>query len=265
MVTVSGANRQVSGDRDQRVAIVTGGGTGIGRATSLLLAQSVATAVVVTYSQSSDAAEEVVSLLKEMGCDAISYKADVTSEDAIAAMIAECLKRWGQIDILINNAGTTEFIPFDDLDAAASAWDRIHEVNVQGTFRCTRLAAEHLRKSRGVIVNVGSIAGIRASGSSLPYSVSKAAVHHLTRGLAVALAPQVRVNAIAPGTVDTRWYRGVAGDDEADRDAAAVTAKTPLHGIATPEQCAQAIVGLINSEWVTGEIVVVDGGRSLQY
>lgn len=252
-------------DLDQQVAIVTGGGTGIGRATAILLAHSGLKGVLVTYSRSRAESEAVVAELQQIGCDASLCRADVTSEDDVENLVHKCVSRWGRLDILVNNAGTTEFIPFDDLDAAARAWSRIHDVNVGGTFRCTRIAAPYLREQAGVVINVGSIAGLRASGSSLPYSVSKAAVHHLTRGLAVALAPRVRVNAIAPGTVNTRWYRSTAGDTAADQDATAVSAVTPLRGIASPEHCAQAICALVTSEWVTGEVVVVDGGRSLRY
>lgn len=249
-----------------KVCLVTGGGTGIGRAVAELFAELGAAGVVVTYTNSRDEAEAAASDLAARGCASIARRADVRDEAAVAAVLDETIDRWGRLDVLVNNAGTTALIPFRDLDAVDDeTWHDILDVNLLGTFRCSRLAAPHLREAKGAIVNVGSTAGVRASGSSLPYAVSKAAVHHLTRCLAVSMAPEVRVNAVAPGTVSTRWYRRLAGDDEAERAEADAASRAPLGGVATPSDCARAVVGLLASDWVTGEVVLVDGGTHLLY
>ncbi len=253
-------------DLNGRVAIVTGGGTGIGRAICEALARAGVQGLVVNYSRSADEAEAAAAGLSGLGADALAVRADVTDEDAVAEMVGRAVDRWGRLDILVNNAGTTRFIPFPDLDAATDeVWDELFAINVKGAFRCVRLAAPHLRRQRGAVINLGSTAGLRGSGSSLPYAVSKAAVHHLTRTLAVALAPEVRVNAIAPGTVATNWYRGRFGDEKADAAERAVTETTPLRGVASAEDCAAAVIALLASDWVTGQVLVVDGGKHLTY
>ncbi|HZU17901.1 MAG TPA: SDR family oxidoreductase [Candidatus Dormibacteraeota bacterium] len=253
-------------DLNGRVAIVTGGGTGIGRAVCQALAAAGAAAIVVNYAHSQQEAQATAECLSGLGCEGLAWRADVTSETEVARMVDEAIRRWRRLDILINCAGTTRIIDFKDLDAATDEiWDEVLEVNVKGAFRCVRLAAPHLRSTRGAIVNVGSTAGIRASGSSIPYAVSKAALHHLTRTLALALAPHVRANAIAPGTTRTRWYRSRIGDREADDEEQAASEATPLQGVASPADCAHMVIALLSSDWVTGQVVVVDGGRHLRY
>ena len=249
-----------------RVAIVTGGATGIGRAVCESLVRAGARAVVVNYSRSRDEAEETAAAVRELGAQAVASQANVADEEQVRAMVADTLERFGHLDILVNNAGTTRFIPHPDLDALTDeVWDQIFSVNLKGTFYCSRAAGSELRRSRGAIVNVASIAGIRASGSSIPYGVSKAGVMQLTRGLAVALAPEVRVNAVAPGLVATRWFRQSWGDDRADEQEREMEAGTPLQGVATAEHVAQAILGLLASDFVTGQTIIVDGGRSIKY
>jgi 3-oxoacyl-[acyl-carrier protein] reductase len=221
---------------------------------------------VVNYSRSADSAEETARNLRALGSDAISCKADVTDEKAVASMVEAAVERWGRLDVLVNNAGRTRFIPFPDLDAVTDeVWDELLGVNLTGPFRCARLAAPHLRRQRGAIVNIGSTAGLRASGSSLPYGVSKAALHQLTRGLAVALAPDVRVNTVAPGVVATDWFRRRFGDEETEAIETGIGEGTPLGGVASPEHCAEAVMALLSSDWVTGDLLVVDGGKQLTY
>src|SRR5262245_4469816 len=177
------------------VAIVTGGGTGIGRAVSESLARAGARAVVVNYSRSREDAEATAAALGELGCEGVPHQASVADEEAVRAMVADTVARFGRLDVLVNNAGTTRFIAHADLDAlTAEVWETVLSVNLMGTFYCCRAAAPPLKAARGAIVNIASIAGIRASGSSVVYGVSKAAVLQLTRNLAVALAPEVRVN-----------------------------------------------------------------------
>jgi 3-oxoacyl-[acyl-carrier protein] reductase len=248
------------------VAIVTGGGTGIGRAVSESLARAGARAVVVNYSRSREDAEAAAEALRELGCQGIPHQASVADEPAVLAMVAETVSRFGQLDVLVNNAGTTRFIPQPDLDALTDEiWDELISVNVKGTFYASRAAAPALKQARGAIVNVASIAGTRANGSSIVYGVSKAAVLQLTRNLALALAPEVRVNAVAPGLVATRWFRQAFGEEATTVQEERNAAGTPLGRVATAEHVAQAVMGLLASDHVTGETLIVDGGRHVIY
>ena len=249
-----------------RVAIVTGGGTGIGRAVCMRLARAGARAVVVNYSRSAQDAEATVSELKTLGADAVAHQANVAAEPAVKRMVAETVERFGGLDVLVNNAGTTHFIPHQDLDALTDAvWDEIISVNLKGTFYCCRAAAPELKKTRGAIVNVASIAAHRASGSSIAYAVSKAGIVQLTRGLALSLAPDVRVNSVSPGLVSTRWFRSRFGDEPAEAQQESFASTTPLRRIASADDVAQAVMGLLTSDLVTGQDLVVDGGRNILY
>ena len=190
----------------------------------------------------------------------------MADESQVKAIVDETLARFGRLDVLVNNAGTTRFIAHADLDAVTDqVWDEIISVNLKGTFYCSRAAAPALREARGAIVNIASVAGTRAAGSSIPYGVSKAAVLQLTRNLAVALAPDVRVNAVAPGLVATRWFREPFGEQAASEQESRVAASTPLREVARAEHVAQAVMGFLGSDLVTGEFVLVDGGKHLAY
>ena len=253
-------------DLADRVAIVTGGGTGIGRATSIRLAKAGAKALVINYSRSADEAESTAREVRQLGRQAESHRADIADEWAVKAMIASTAERYGKLDILVNNAGTTHFIPFPDLDALTDeVWNDILNVNLKGTFFCCRAAAGELKKTRGAIVNVASIAAHRASGSSIVYGVSKAGIVQLTRALALALAPEVRVNSVSPSLVSTRWFGRKFGQDAASAQEDAFAKGTPLQKIATPDDVAQAIVALLESDLITGQDIVVDGGKSVLY
>jgi 3-oxoacyl-[acyl-carrier protein] reductase len=248
------------------VAIVTGGGTGIGRAVCESLARAGARAVVVNYSRSREDAEAAAAALGELGCEGVPHQASVADETSVRAMVDEAVSRFGRLDVLVNNAGVTRFIPHPDLDALTDeVWDEVLGVNLRGTFYCSRAAAPALKRARGAIVNVASIAGLRASGSSIVYGVSKAAVLQLTRHLALALAPEVRVNAVAPGRVSTRWFRTPFGEEAAAGQEERTASATPLARVAGAEHVAQAVMGLLGSDMVTGETVVVDGGRHVTY
>ena len=248
------------------VAIVTGGGTGVGRAVSEALARAGAGAVVVNYSRSREDAEATAAALRELGAEGVPHQASVADEVAVRAMVAETVSRFGRLDVLVNNAGTTQFVPHADLDGLTEeVWDEILGVNLKGTFYCARAAAPALRTARGAIVSVTSIAGLRASGSSIAYGVSKAGVIQLTRNLALALAPEVRVNAVAPGLISTRWFRVRFGEDAAASQEERTAATTPLGRVATAEDVAQAVMGFIGADMVTGECLVVDGGKHLAY
>ena len=249
-----------------RVALVTGAATGIGKATIEQLAKSGISGVAINYRTAKAEAEELAGEMRRAGVEALSLSADVKSDEEIRAMVEQVQKHFGRLDVLVSNAGTTRWIPLCDLEALTDPiWDEILDVNLKGAFRCARAAAPLLAKTRGMIINVASIAGIIAPStmSSLAYGSAKAAVIHMTRALAVALAPDVRVNAVAPAFTDTGWLRNHFGD-QYDRAAAGAAGAMPLRRVATPQDIASAIVGLvIGGDFVTGQTLIVDGGLSL--
>lgn len=240
-----------------KVALITGGGTGIGRATALLFAREGAD-VAVNYSRSAAEAESTVAEIAAIGRRGCAIRADVSAENDVAAMVAKVVDAFGRLDILVNNAATTKMIPYTDLDSMASdVWDKIMAVNVKGTFYCCRAAMPALRENGGQIVNVSSIAGLTGQGSCIAYAASKAAVINMTRALAISQAPDVRVNAVAPGVVETRWIKGWEQFTDPHRE------RTPLQRHAAPEDVAATIYGLVINPFVTGQTVIVDGGRTL--
>ncbi|AIW42296.1 SDR family NAD(P)-dependent oxidoreductase [Paenibacillus polymyxa] len=245
-------------DLHQKVALVTGGGTGIGRAVCMALADRKAT-VVVNYSRSKNDAEETVRMILEKGGRAIALQADVSRDQEVRTMVDQIVQQFGTIDILVNNASITHHIPMDDLEAATEeVWDDLFDVNVKGMFYCARAVAPFMKRSKqGAIVNLGSIAGQTGLGSSLPYAVSKAAVHGLTKSLARALAPDIRVNCIVPGAVATRWW---AGREEQMKQ---LFPHLLLQHISTPEDIASMICSALEQEAMTGQIITVDSGQTL--
>ncbi|WP_018883992.1 SDR family NAD(P)-dependent oxidoreductase [Paenibacillus massiliensis] len=245
-------------DLQNKVALVTGGGTGIGRATSLELA-SRGSAVVVNYSRSEVEAMETVRSILHAGGKAMAIQADVTKDEEVRAMVENVVQQFGSIDLLVNNASITSHIPMEDLESATEeVWDSLFAVNVKGMFFCARAVATHMKRSKqGAIINLGSIAGQTGLGSSLPYAVSKAAVHGLTKSLAKALAPDIRVNCIVPGAVATRWW---AGKEEQMRRLAP---RLLLQRISEPEDIAAMICAALEQEAMTGQMITVDSGQTL--
>jgi 3-oxoacyl-[acyl-carrier protein] reductase len=190
----------------------------------------------------------------------------VSSEASVRLMVERALADHKRLDLLVNSAATTRFIPFPDLDALTDdVWQRLLATNLLGPFYAARAAANALRASNGAIVNVASIAGHRGMGSSIPYGVSKAALLQLTRDLAIALAPEVRVNAVSPGHVDTRWHSDHLGEEAARALAVEKAGGEPLARVATAEDVAEVILSLADAQMVTGQTLIVDGGKHLAY
>jgi len=241
-------------------ALVTGSASGIGRAAVLRLARG-GYRVVVNYSRSRQRAEQTVAEAERLGAQAIAVAADVSEDAAARALVAAAVDRFGGIDLLVNNAGTTMATPPDDLEGVDLAeWDRVFAVNVRGLFQITRAAAPHLRIARGAVVNVASIVGLRPGPQPLAYAASKAAVISLTRTLSRVLAPEVRVNAVAPGWIAGEWMERTLGDDY-QRLMERRAKLTPLGANVTLDHVAESIYALATGHpFVTGETIVVDGG-----
>lgn len=248
-------------DLQGKAAVVTGSSVGVGRATALELARR-GCSVLVNYSSSEREAAEVCGEIARLGVLAISFQADVSDDAACRRMIDAAYNKFGRLDVLVNNAGTTRFINHRDLDEVKDDdWSRIFAVNLKGPFQCARAAREPMRASGGgVIVNVSSVAGIRGLGSSIPYAASKAALNNLTITLAKALAPEIRVNAVAPGFITGRWLeQGLGPMYETIKQA--MEARVPSGRVCDPEDVAAAVLSLITgSSMVTGQVLVCDGG-----
>jgi ketoreductase RED2 len=241
-------------DLDGRVAIVTGSSSGIGEATARRLS-GLGARVVVNSSSSVDVGTAVA---RSLPTEAVYVQADISDQAQGKELVASTVERFGGVDILVNNAGWTSRVAHSDLDALTDdILRRTFEVNVFGTWWLTKAAMPHLRRSPDPnVVMISSVAGLRPVGSSIAYAMTKAALNHLTLLLAKSCGP-VRVNAVAPGLTATPWTA------DWDEQHAAVAATAPLHRSATPEDCAEAVVGLIRNTYATGNVLVVDGGMSL--
>ncbi len=247
-----------------KVVLITGGATGLGRATGLALARLGCSVAVNHIVATTDDASRAVAELAALGVSSIAVEADVTKSDACDAMVATVVRTLGRLDILVNCAGATRFIPHASLDAVTDAdWDLILGVNLKGTFHCARAVRPAMAEHGGVIINVASTAALLGGGSSIPYAASKAGVINLTLNLARVLAPQIRVNAVAPGFIEGDWMRTGLGDRYgASRESFA--AASPLGRVCQPEDVAAAILSLITgSDMVTGHTLVCDGGALL--
>ncbi len=248
---------------DRPAALVTGSARGIGRAAALALADQ-GYDLVINYSVSESAAQQVASEVRARGARALVAQADVADEPAVLRMIESAASEYGRLDALVNNAGVTIDVPPADLDGLSmAAWDRVFAVNVRGLVQVTRACVPLLRASpRAAIVNTASIVGLRPGPQPLPYSASKAAVVSLTRTLAGALGPDIRVNAVAPGWMEGEWMQDRLGDNYESLMARRAR-MTPLRRCVTAEDVAATIISLVVSNpFVTGEVVVVDGGYS---
>ncbi len=245
-----------------KAAVITGGGTGVGRSTALELARR-GCSVLINYSRSKDAAEETAAEISACGVKGLAVQADVADDAACRRLIETAVREFGRLDILVNNAATTIFVRHEDLEAVRMEdWMKILTVNLIGAFQCARAAKAPLLKSgNGEIVNVSSVAGLSGVGSSIPYCASKAALNNLTISLARVFAPQVRVNAVAPGFIATRWLQDGLGEEIYQVAKQRTEESVLLRKVLEPEDVATTITGIITgSDLLTGQVIALEGG-----
>lgn len=248
----------------RKTALITGSATGVGAATALLMAQR-GFDVLINYSKSEREAKDTERACREAGADTLCVRADVAEDTDCRALVKAAAERWGRIDALVNNAGMTTFTGSSNWDALdAATFQRIFAVNALGTFQMIRAAAPHLKAARGSIVNVSSVAGALGIGSSVPYVASKGAINSLTLHLARELAPEVRVNAVCPGMITTRWFVDGVGQQAYEKLKAHYEGAVPLASASTAEDVAGAILWLIEgARTMTGELLLLDSGLHL--
>jgi 3-oxoacyl-[acyl-carrier protein] reductase len=249
----------------RKSAIVTGSATGIGAAIAVALARA-GWNVLINYSRSAAEAKATARLCQDAGAEAIVARGDVAGDADCRRLVALALKRWGRLDALVNNAGITKFVARGRLgDLSAKDFQRIFAVNLIGAYQMSRAAARPLARSgRGAIVNISSHGAFTGLGSSMAYAASKGALNTLTLALARELAPEIRVNAVCPGFVDTRWTRGKMTRSAYAAFRRRVATMTPLRRMVAPEDVAEAVLWFIASAVaVTGQLLVIDGGNHL--
>ena len=247
------------------VSIVTGSSSGVGAATVRLLASKGGN-VVVNFSRSIDAARAVAEECEALGVEVLLCQADVSSDADCRRMVEETLDKWGRLDALVNNAGTTRFVQHPDLDGLSSEdFQHIYGVNVVGPFQMVRAAQDALKASGDAsVVNVASIAGVKGVGSSIAYAASKGALITMGKSLARILGPEIRVNTVCPGFIAGEWLAEGMGRDVYEASKAFLESKTPLQATCTPETVAESIVSFIDGHAiVTGQHLVLDGGHLL--
>ena len=247
------------------VVIITGGGTGVGAAAALMLAKGGAK-ITINYSRSATEAETTAKACEELGGETLVCQGDVSNDDDCRRIVAETIEKWGRVDGLMNNAGTTQFVADNSLEAlSADDFLRIYHVNVVGAYQMARAVAPSMQEQgKGSIVNTSSIAGVMGIGSSIAYAASKGAMNTMTISLARLLAPEIRVNAIAPGFITGRWWLDKLGQEGYDKMVSGVEKSVPLNHAGTPEDMAEAAVFLLTaSRNITGEILISDAGMHL--
>lgn len=251
-----------------KVAIVTGSATGVGAAAALMLAER-ACHVVINYTRSQSEAEETAQRCAAAGAgagagaEALIYRGDVGDDASCQGMALAAIDRWGRIDYLINNAARTKFNAYENLDGlSADDFLEIYRVNVVGAYQMVRAVAPHMkRQGRGAIVNNSSIGGVTGIASSMAYAASKAALNMMTQSLSLVLGPEIRINAIAPGAIQTRWLQGGMTPEQYQAFLVNAAAMVPLQVVPTAEQIAEALVWFLEgASVVTGEVLMVDAG-----
>jgi len=242
-------------------ALVTGAATGVGRAVAIRLAEA-GYDVALNYSRSEEEAKETLATVQGAGVRGLLVRCDVSDDAGVRNMIAAIEQTFGRLDILVNNAATTYFIEHKHLEELTEEkWDRVLAVNLKGPFFVTRACVPLLRKSpRAAVVNVSSVAGFLGWGSSIAYCASKGGLNTMTKSLARALAPEIRVNAVCPGPIDTRWLRKWMSDEKIE----SMVAEYPIPRAAEPEDIADTVCYLaIGTTLTTGQCLIVDGGRTM--
>jgi 3-oxoacyl-[acyl-carrier protein] reductase len=249
---------------ERKLAIVTGSATGVGAATALALAQR-GYNVVINYSKSEPEARASEIACKEAGAQTLLMQGDVADDGACRSIVNLTLARFGRLDALVNNAGITSFAGSANWDALDPAvFHRIYDVNVVGAFQMIRACAPHLKRAQGAIVNISSVAGALGVGSSVAYVASKGAINAMTLHLARAMAPDVRVNAVCPGLITTRWFVDGIGADNYQKLKANYEQSTPLGRACSAEDVAEAVLWLVaGAKTVTGEVILLDAGMHL--
>ena len=243
------------------VALVTGGGTGVGRACVLQLAAR-GLDVIVNFSRSQSDADKTLADAVALGAQGQTICCDVSDDLAVRKMIDEIDERFGRIDVVINNAATTEFIDHSDLESLTEEeWDRVLAVNLKRAFFVIRAAAKLLKAGEGgSVINISSVAGFTGNGSSIAYCASKAGLNSMTKSLARSLAPEIRVNAVCPGPIDSRWIPQGAPHIDLDQ----MVAGYPIPKPSQPNDIADAVVFFaLGTKMATGQLLSVDGGQTL--
>lgn len=251
-----------------KVSIVTGSATGLGAAVALKLAER-GSRVVINYTKSEKEAKETHAAVKAKGVEAILAQGDVGNDEDCRRIAKAAVDTWGRIDVLVNNAGTTQFANHADLDALqADDFLWIYRVNVVGAYQMIRACAPHMKAAgKGSVVNISSIAGVTGIGSSVAYAASKGALNTMTLSLARSLAPTIRVNAVCPGFIGTRWFSDRFGEEQFQKIRKQQEQTTPLARAGTPEDIATSVVFFAGegSDHITGETLITDAGLHLGY
>ncbi|MEP0708697.1 glucose 1-dehydrogenase [Parvibaculum sp.] len=251
-----------------KVAIVTGSATGLGAAVALQLADKGCN-VVINYTKSETEAKETLAACEAKGVEALLAQGDVGEDADCRRIVDETVKKWGRLDVLVNNAGGTKFAnhaELDELNAEDFLW--IYKVNVVGAYQMIRACAPHMKEAgKGSVVNVSSIAGVTGIGSSVAYAASKGALNTMTLSLARSLAPKIRVNAVCPGFIGTRWFSDRFGSQTFEGIKRQQEESTPLQRAGTPEDIATAVVFFCGegSDHITGETLITDAGMHLGF
>lgn len=251
-----------------KVAIVTGSATGLGAAVALQLADKGCN-VVINYTKSEKEAKETLAACEAKGVQALLAQGDVSEDADCRHIVDETVKKWGRVDVLVNNAGGTKFAnhaELDELNAEDFLW--IYKVNVVGAYQMIRACAPHMKEAgKGSVVNISSIAGVTGIGSSVAYAASKGALNTMTLSLARSLAPKIRVNAVCPGFIGTRWFSDRFGQQTFEGIKRQQEESTPLARAGTPEDIATAVVFFCGegSDHITGETLITDAGMHLGF
>ncbi len=244
------SERELSG----RTVLVTGAAKRLGRATALAAAERGAK-VAITYRESAREATFLVGELAKFGGEALAVRCDITDEKSVQEMVKELVREFGGIDVLVNNAANYETVEFEKISVAQ--WDTIFASNTRGPFLVSREALPYLRKSKGRIVNMGSLGGLRPWATHAHYCSSKAAVHMLTKVMAIALAPEIAVNAVAPGMIDL-------GEKSTAAFMKKMKAQTPMKRNGSGNDIAEAVMFFATApHFITGQVLAVDGGLGL--